>query len=136
MPGFKTQYGRRVPDTHDEKQLTKDIHNWELSEMRRKRLARVKNNRLRSAVNHHLENAAAHLASRSESISNLGAAKTKEARAHATRAGNYHDDAAHRHTQAAADLRKQLPQGYAMVFGKLRKINPKAKRTGIAKLKR
>jgi len=130
MAGFKTQYGRRVPDTYDadqaSAQLTKDIHNWELSEMRRKRLARVKNNRLRSAVNQHLENAAAHHA---EAGSNSGTAKTKAAR-------DYHAAAAHRHTQAAADLRKQLPQGYAMVFGKLRKINPKAKRTGIAKLKR
>ena len=31
---------------------------------------------------------------------------------------------------------KQLPQGYAMVFGKLRKITASKPRTGIAKLKR
>ena len=36
----------------------------------------------------------------------------------------------------AATLKKQLPQGYAMVFGKLRKITAGKPRTGIAKLKR
>ena len=40
------------------------------------------------------------------------------------------------HERAARANMHNLPQGYAMVFGKLRKINPKGKRTGIAKLKR
>jgi len=43
---------------------------------------------------------------------------------------------AYAHSVKARQLRKQLPQGYAMVFGRLRKINPKGARTGIAKLKR
>jgi hypothetical protein len=44
--------------------------------------------------------------------------------------------AAARHTNAAAKAKAQLPQGYAMVFGKLRKITAGKPRTGIAKLKR
>jgi hypothetical protein len=44
--------------------------------------------------------------------------------------------AGHKERQAAEVLRKQLPQGYAMVFGKLRKITAGKPRTGIAKLKR
>jgi len=39
-------------------------------------------------------------------------------------------------TKPPATAPAKLPPGYAMVFGKLRKINPKGKRTGIAKLKR
>ena len=39
-------------------------------------------------------------------------------------------------TKSAMAMKKILPQGYAMVFGKLRKINPKAKRKGAALLKR
>ena len=40
------------------------------------------------------------------------------------------------HTAAAVKIKSQLPQGYAMVFGKLRKITAGKPRTGIAKLKR
>jgi len=40
------------------------------------------------------------------------------------------------HKTAAAKAKAQLPQGYAMVFGKLRKITAGKPRTGIAKLKR
>jgi len=43
---------------------------------------------------------------------------------------------AEKHAAKAATLKKPLPQGYAMVFGKLRKINPKAARKGAALLKR
>jgi hypothetical protein len=43
---------------------------------------------------------------------------------------------AEKHAAKAAKLKKQLPQGYAMVFGKLRKINPKGARKGAALLKR
>ena len=43
---------------------------------------------------------------------------------------------AEKHAAKAATLKKQLPQGYAMVFGKLRKINPKGARKGAALLKR
>ena len=43
---------------------------------------------------------------------------------------------AEKHAAKAATLKKQLPQGYAMVFGKLRKITAGKPRTGIAKLKR
>jgi len=41
-----------------------------------------------------------------------------------------------KHTAAALKAKATLPQGYAMVFGKLRKITAGKPRTGIAKLKR
>jgi hypothetical protein len=41
-----------------------------------------------------------------------------------------------KHHTDAMKLKAQLPQGYAMVFGQIRKINPKAKRKSAALLKR
>ena len=50
--------------------------------------------------------------------------------------GSYHPAKASTALQQSQALKKLLPQGYAMVFGKLRKINPGKPRKGIAKLKR
>jgi len=50
-------------------------------------------------------------------------------------AGGAHHTIRTMHLHDASDKPK-LPPGYAMVFGKVKKINAKGKRAGIAKLKK
>jgi hypothetical protein len=86
----------------------------------------VKHKKIQAKVNKHLAAASA--------LS--GNAAHRNSSHHSSVLNRRDSDKAREHASRAAAAKSKLPPGYAMVFGKLRKINPKGKRTGIAKLKR
>jgi len=86
-----------------------------------------KHKKIQAKVNKHLGKRTAALAVADMQSGNTLASGKRLSRAGAS--AGHHDAMVHR-------LKKQLPQGYAMVFGKLRKITAGKPRTGIAKLKR
>ena len=90
----------------------------------------AKHKKIQATVNTHLKSAEQH----KQALLNGGA--TKARRAMSVRQEAAHSRGHVESLKAATALSKQLPQGYAMVFGKLRKITAGKPRTGIAKLKR
>jgi len=98
---------------------------------------------IRASIRHYLDSAKlsrereASETKRADSLRGRSGGKAGKAKYHGALMGAAdHAATARRMDKAAAEAKKKLPPGYIMVFGKLRKINPKAARTGIAKLKR